>query len=312
MYRILSTILSTAVATSTPASAALIAVNDSSTVMSDSIIATVPQQSIAASELSNDSIASSLAVDSLRLTLIDDTKDIKKEIPSIYDLPYSVSTSCPHWKNLWVNTGVLFGAGFATLGVLELLPESATAWNKAEIHKKPIFERWWTNVKKGPVWDHDNAVFNYILHPYGGAAYYMSARSQGFNMFQSFAYAAAVSTIFWEYGIEAFMEVPSVQDLFITPIGGMLVGETFYRVKRYIVEHDYRLLGSPVLGHIAAFLVDPVNEVIDLVRGNPNTHYSSRHNSQLAGVQITVQPWMGGGWGGYPGAKAGFSIQCVF
>lgn len=310
MYRILSTIVSAAIV-AMPAAKAQEAAADSSSVMSDSIIVTEPQQIPLTAELTSDSLVAPMANDSLRLTLTGDWKDTKR-VPTLYDFPYSVSRSCPNWKNLWVNTGVLFGAGFVTLGVLELLPESATAWNKAEIHKKPIFDRWWTNVKKGPVWDHDNAVFNYILHPYGGAAYYMSARSQGFNMLQSFAYAAAVSTIFWEYGVEAFMEVPSVQDLFITPIGGMLVGETFYRVKRYIVEHDYRLLGSPVLGRIAAFLVDPVNEVIDLVRGNPNTGYSRRHNSQLAGAQVTVQPWMGGGWGGYPGAKAGFSIQCVF
>lgn len=230
---------------------------------------------------------------------------------TIYDLPYSVTTSCPNWKNLWVNTGVLFGAGFVTLGVLELLPESATAWNKAEIHKKPFFDRWWSNVKKGPVWDHDNVVFNYILHPYGGAAYYMSARSQGCNMFQSFLYGLAISTVFWEYGIEAFMEVPSIQDLFITPIGGLLVGETFYRIKRYIVENDYHLFGSPVLGKAAAILVDPVNEVVNLFRGNPDANYSLRH-SMAKGARISAHPWVGSAWGGLPGAKAGFSVECIF
>lgn len=255
-----------------------------------------------------DSVAAAFQPDSLAHALQSDTIPYT---PTLYDFPYSVSRSCKNWKNLWINTGVLFGAGFVTLGVLELLPESATAWNKAEIHKKPIFERWWTNVKKGPVWDHDNAIFNYVLHPYGGAAYYMSARSQGFNMLQSFVYGAAISTFFWEYGIEAFMEVPSIQDLFITPIGGLLVGETFYRIKRYIVEHDYRLLGSPVLGQIVAILVDPVNEVIDFVRGNPNKNYSRRHSPRPGDARLSVQPWVGG-MGGLPGAKAGFTVECVF
>ncbi|MDE6309530.1 MAG: DUF3943 domain-containing protein [Muribaculaceae bacterium] len=214
MYRILSFIVSAAV-TSVSASGAQQAAVDSLAVTNDSVAVTDQQQSIVAPVLNSDSLVAYQATDSLRLTLLDDKK---KTIPSLYDLPYSVTTSHPNWKNLWVNTGVLFGAGFATLGVLELLPESATAWNKAEIHKKPIFERWWSNVKRGPWWDEDNAVFNYVLHPYGGAAYYMSARTQGFNMWQSFAYAAVISTVFWEYGIEAFMEVPSVQDLFITSL----------------------------------------------------------------------------------------------
>lgn len=299
MYRFLIFIIAILAASPKWSAEAKEAAVDSLTAVSDTVVPA----------LAPDSVAIAFQPDSLAAALRPDTMDYR---PTIYDFPYSVSRSCKNWKNLWINTGVLFGAGFVTLGVLELLPESATAWNKAEIHKKPIFERWWTNVKKGPVWDHDNAIFNYVLHPYGGAAYYMSARSQGFNMLQSFVYGLAVSTIFWEYGIEAFMEVPSIQDLFITPVGGLLVGETFYRVKRYIVEHDYRLLGSPVLGQIVAILVDPVNEVVDLVRGNPNKHYSQRHAPRPGDARLSVQPWVGGVMGGLPGAKAGFTVECVF
>ncbi len=307
MHRFLIIILA-AVAASMSATRAQEAAVDSPAVVSDTVVpALLPLME--ASIINSDSLAEPAAIDTVGLTLFDDKKTPNL---TIYDFPYSVTRSMPHWKNLWVNAGALLGAGFVTLGVLELLPESATAWNKAEIHKKPFLDRWWSNVKKGPVWDHDNAIFNYVLHPYGGAAYYMSARTQGFNMFQSFLYGLAVSTVFWEYGIEAFMEIPSIQDLFITPIGGLLVGETFYRVKRYIVEHDYRLFGSPVLGQIAAIIVDPVNEVIDLVRGNPNRGYSRRHRTEEAGAQLIVQPCMGGAWGGYPGAKAGFTIQCIF
>lgn len=215
----------------------------------------------------------------------------RKIVPCIYDMPYSITANYPQYKELWQNTAVLFGAGFVTLGVLELLPDNATAWNKAEIHKRPVFDRWWHNVKSGPVWDKDNLIFNYVLHPYGGAAYYMSARSQGFNMFYSFLYGLGVSTFFWEYGIEAFMEIPSIQDLFVTPIGGILIGETFYRVKRYIVEHDYCLSGSKFLGTFVAFLLDPVNEVVNLVRGNPARGYSKRHQPCLGG-DIVCHPWL--------------------
>lgn len=198
----------------------------------------------------------------LRRSLLSDHKI------SLYALPYSTSLSIPNWKRLWINTGSLFTAGFAALGVLELLPDGATDWNKSRLHETPALTRWWDHVRVGPHWDRDNAIFNYILHPYGGAAYYMSARSQGFNVKQSTVYSFLVSTFFWEYGIEAFMEIPSIQDLIITPVVGSVVGEFFYKGKRKIVENGYTLLGSRFLGGVAAFVLDPVNEFVGLFAGN--------------------------------------------
>ena len=193
----------------------------------------------------------------------------RKGCLNIYGEPYSITENYPNYKNLGVNTGVLFGAGFVALGVLNMLPDGATAWNKGEILKTAFFKRWGNNVIAGPIWDDDNYVFNYILHPYAGAVYYMGARSQGFNLWYSALYTLGISTIFWEYGIEAFMEIPSLQDLIITPIAGTLIGECFYLVKRHIVSNDYKLWGSHFLGGLVAFIVDPINEVIGLVRGNP-------------------------------------------
>lgn len=204
---------------------------------------------------------------------------------NIYDAPYSMTANYPNYKRLALNTGVLYGAGFVTLGILQLLPEDATSWNKKEIMEVPPFRRWINNVKKGPVWDKDNAIFNYILHPYGGAAYYMGARSQGFNMFYSFLYSAGISTLFWEYGIEAFMEIPSLQDLIITPTAGTLIGEGFYILKRHIVSNDYKLFGSGFLGNVTAYLIDPVNEVIGIFAGNPNRKKSSSN------VSLACTPW---------------------
>lgn len=201
---------------------------------------------------------------------------------SIYRYPYSMTFSMGDWKRMWTNTCVLSGAYVATLLVLECLPPDATAWNRAEIRNVPLFKRWYNHViKQGPEWDHDNPVFNYILHPYAGAAYFMACRSTGFNFWQSFLYSAAISTIGWEFGIEAFMERPSVQDLFITPCVGSAIGEMFYRVKRGIVANDYELAGSKLLGNVVAFLVDPVNEVVDIFRG--------RNTAKPFGYEITTQ-----------------------
>lgn len=246
-----------------------------------------------------DSIASECQADTTMAAIehpgLMDVPDIK----SIYCHPYSMTFNSPDWKRMWTNTSVLIGAYVGTLLVLECLPEDATSWNRAEIQDVPLFKRWYNHViKEGPEWDHDNPIFNYVLHPYAGAAYFMAARSCGFNFWRSFLYSACISTIGWEFGIEAFMERPSIQDIFITPIVGSVIGECFYKAKRRIVENDYELLGSKILGNVVVFLIDPVNEVVDIFRGR-NTH--------CAGTMVTadISPVI-------TGSYQGFSLRVTF
>lgn len=215
---------------------------------------------------------------------------------NIYDLPYSRTLSIPDWNRLWVNTAVLVGGGATAMIVLECLPEESTAWNKSENAKTPLFKRYIRHIKEGPVWDGDKFIFNFILHPYGGAAYYMSARSCGFNCWGSFLYSFCISTFFWEYGFEAFNEIPSVQDLVITPVVGSLMGEGFYIAKRHIVNNGYRLFGSPVLGYIAAFFCDPVNEVVGYFKGSQKS--AARHARQRMGEGLSGGTWITPGPGG--------------
>ena len=237
---------------------------------------------------------------SIDTALVYDGPALKRQPVSLYTLPYSLTRSEPQWHNLWVNTAVLGSAYVSALLVLQCLPENATSWNRAKITSVPLFKRWWrNNFKLGPEIDGDNAVFNYVLHPYAGAAYFMGARSQGFNFWQSFVYSAAVSTVGWEYGIEAFMERPSIQDLLITPIVGSALGEVFYRVKRSIVSRDYTLGGSRVLGNVVVFLVDPINEVIGLFRGNEARRVAAR---QYASSLVPV--WQNG--------SAMLTLSCTF
>lgn len=182
---------------------------------------------------------------------------------TIYALPASWTRDAPWWHGMWINTAVLSSAFVGTLFVLECLPEDATAWNRADITSVPFYKRWFRNIfKRGPEWDHDLFVFNWLLHPYAGAAYFMCARTCGFNFWKSMLYSALISTVGWEFGIEACMERPSYQDIFVTPLVGSLMGEGFYRLKRLIVDRNYEILGSQYIGHILAFFLDPVNEVI--------------------------------------------------
>ncbi|MCI9172928.1 DUF3943 domain-containing protein [uncultured Duncaniella sp.] len=237
---------------------------------------------------------------------------------SIYCHPYSTKLNVPDWKRMWTNTAVLSGAYVGTLLVLQCLPADATSWNRAEITGTPMFKRWYRNVfKLGPEWDHDNPIFNFVLHPYAGAVYFMSARSCGFNFWRSMLYSACVSTIGWEFGIEAFMERPSIQDIFITPLVGSAIGEAFYKAKRSIVANDYHLFGSKFLGNVAVFLVDPINEVIDLFRGR-NTKcagngWSDPSQTDMAYDEQPESPSVEGSLTPFvTGSYKGFSLKITF
>lgn len=58
----------------------------------------------------------------------------RKFTPCIYDLPYSWNRSAINKGRLLANTGILFGAGATMLGILQIMPEDATAWNKSRSH----------------------------------------------------------------------------------------------------------------------------------------------------------------------------------
>lgn len=167
------------------------------------------------------------------------------------------------YRRLGCNTALFGATTVVVFGVLWIMPESVTNWDKEEMKENGITDKWKQNVKAGPVWDTDNFFLNFIAHPYAGAVYYMTARTSGFTMFESFAYSAFVSTFFWEYGVEAFAEIPSWQDLFITPIVGSMFGEGFFYLKKSIIKNDSRVLNSRFLGKTTIFLMDPFNTVLD-------------------------------------------------
>ncbi|MES2574749.1 MAG: DUF3943 domain-containing protein [Bacteroidota bacterium] len=189
--------------------------------------------------------------------IIDSVAPIQQITPEAYPPPFK------DYRKLGYNTAIYVGATVIAFGVLWSMPENATNWDKKEMKEKGVFWKWKENVKAGPVWDKDDWVLNWISHPYCGGIYYMTARSSGFNMFESFGYSAIMSTFFWEYGIEAFAEVPSVQDLIITPVMGSVVGEGFFAAKKSIIRHDRKILKSRFLGMTTLFFMDPFNTILD-------------------------------------------------
>ena len=179
---------------------------------------------------------------------------------------------CPgeNGKRLWQQSKVIFVGGFGVMGVIALLPEEISKWDRSEIGKGQLIEKWWDNVRAGPVWDNDKWYINYIGHPYFGGVYYQAARKSGYNQWNSFVYSALMSTFYWEYGIEAFAEVPSLQDLVVTPVGGWIYGEWAHHKEQEIRARGGTALGSKTWGNISLFLLDPLGSIDGWVRRKMN------------------------------------------
>lgn len=149
----------------------------------------------------------------------------------------------------------------------------------------------------------DDHFLNYVMHPYFGGVYYTAARHSGFNEFESFLYSATLSTFFWEYGVEAFAEVPSWQDLFITPFFGAIVGEMMFEAEQDIVSTGGEVWGSQTMGDVTLFLLNPVGHihgwVSDAWGGSAEFQYNSK-------------PWFGNQDAAQFAMDAGASYDSVF
>ena len=187
-------------------------------------------------------------------------------------------------KRLLINTGINLGMSVAKFGVLWVSPTCFSLWDKDQIRQTGWCNSWKENMKAGPAFDDDCFFMNWIMHPWGGAIYYMSARGSGYRWWESFIYSGFLSTFMWEYGLEAFAEVPSWNDLIVTPVAGSILGEGFFVLKRKIVENDIRVLQSRFLGRTLLILMDPVNEFVDAL-GYPTKH-SVQVNASLGPVTI--------------------------
>lgn len=129
------------------------------------------------------------------------------------------------------------GWQFAIIGILYVMPESVSGWSEEQKSDKGL-DDWWENVKN-PVWDEDDFVINYVLHPYWGATYFVRARERGYGDEGAFWYSALLSSLY-EFGVEAFFENPSIQDLVVTPVAGSVVGQQFMNARKSIRERVIR------------------------------------------------------------------------
>jgi Domain of unknown function (DUF3943) len=175
------------------------------------------------------------------------------------------------WRGLGRDTAFFVGYEAVAAGVGYLLPERVTQWIAEQ--RRISLQRWWENVRD-PKWDPDRWYFNYLGHPYFGAIVYVRARERRFGVLGGFGYAALLSGVY-EYGIEALFERPSYQDLFVTPVGGLLLGALLFEPVR---EHIRRKPALAWYDHVALALTDPLGVSNRLVErlGGPQADFLVR------------------------------------
>ena len=149
----------------------------------------------------------------------------------------------------------------AAIGVIVALPESVSNWDLDALQEKPLNVRWEEHVKTKPVWDEDDWAINYIGHPVFGAVYYTMARNDGLDIFESALFSTIMSTFFWEYGYEAFAEIPSIQDLIFTPLLGSILGEGMHILEGKLDANKGEIWGSRGLGSFSYFWLDPMGNI---------------------------------------------------
>ena len=213
--------------------------------------------------------------------LADDSEDPIQNEPQ--EIPeYFQVKETPDWEYLKSQTYTTLGLSVVTLGIMTLLPSSITKWEEDSRDINDLGNKWKNDVSSGPDWDSDEHYLNYVMHPYFGGVYYTAARHAGYDEFQSFLYSAFLSTFFWEYGVEAFAEVPSWQDLFVTPFFGAVTGEYMFEKEQEILADGGEVWGSKYWGDVTLFILNPIGHI---------DAWSKEMWDGDAQFQFTSSPW---------------------
>ncbi len=184
-----------------------------------------------------------------RYVAVDPARALAPPLP-VPTLAATTASEPSVWRDLTFVSGVTVVVQLGVLGVLTRFPATSTSWGDGS------FGNILKNDLAGPRWDGDPWYWNYITHPVAGAEYYLLARNRGCSWTASLLYATAMSA-YWELVTEAYFERPSSQDLIITPLAGLVLGELRYQAKVTVLEGQGTKAGFWRV--LAAVLLDPLD-----------------------------------------------------
>ncbi len=169
-------------------------------------------------------------------------------------------------------------------------------------------DTWSRNLREGWAWDTDDFMTNVFLHPYHGATYFGYGRSNGLTFWESLP-LPLLGSVEWEYFAET--QRPSLNDLYNTSFGGVVMGEMIHRVLALLRDNQARGWGR-ALREIAAAPLDPPGSLFRLLNGDAIRVHPNpvEHDPGLFGFRVQGGGQIGADSGG-PGRRA-FSGTLAF
>lgn len=121
-------------------------------------------------------------------------------------------------------------------------------WNNAV--RLSMYKKTFTQL---PRFDTDHWSWNYEVHPYMGSQSYLAYRNRRASILESFA-GTALNSLIYEYVIAGGTQTPSWNDMIATSLGGSILGEGLYQVKKYILRDNY----LTVIEKLLITICDPI------------------------------------------------------
>ncbi len=156
-----------------------------------------------------------------------------------------------------------FWAGFGELMLVQFLPHYYNASVRDAVWAPTTVQSIKNNLTYPWQWDDNQFVNNQFSHPYHGSLYFNSARTNGYDFWESFAWPF-VGSAMWEIAGESWAPAPN--DFLNTSFGGVVLGETLFRLSSLALDNT--ATGSErTFREIGGFLLDPLRGFNRLIRG---------------------------------------------
>ena len=165
---------------------------------------------------------------------------------------------CPKRRPMWA-IGEVIALNLASLGV-----NLASRPADEKIYYRTYPKIWWNNISYGVEWDDNSFGINQWGHPYQGSTYFSAGRSNGLSFWES-APLAALGSLTWEYLAERHK--PSLNDLVMTTLGGVILGEMFHRTA-WLIRDPTDTGKSRLTREIVAGVFDPVTTINRFIDGD--------------------------------------------
>jgi hypothetical protein len=150
------------------------------------------------------------------------------------------------------------------------------------IEEHGSFHNYYNNAL-GPRFDKDSFEYNIFKHSLVGNYYYLFYRSRGYTEKNAFFWSF-MSSLAFEFAIETATEKPSYQDIYQTPVFGMVLGIGFEKLSFYF--HEWETWYGSVLGYI----VNPMTLIPQFARDKPGQVSAMPIiNKDTAGAVVTYR-----------------------